>query len=98
MVHIKNCKSTVKCSMLKPVRIAAGLGNPPQPHYANYVKSHNDVIKQHTMYAAHELPQFVERMKALFATQKEEIKYAIVGMGEYRLLEKFNHLTVGTCR
>ena len=56
------------------MRIAAGLGNPPQPFYTtNDVESHNNVPKQHTKYAAQELPQFVEKMKSLIATQKQEI-------------------------
>lgn len=69
--------------MLKPVRIAAGLGNPPQPFY---IKSHNNVIKQHTKYAAEELPQLVEKMKGLIATQKQQIECAVVGMGSIDLL------------
>ena len=86
----------MKSSMLKPVRIAAGLGNPPQPFYTNDVKSHNNVIKQHTKYTAQELPQFVEKMKSLIASQKEEIERAVVGMGEYRLAHTFKNLTVDT--
>ena len=42
---VANCKEAVKTSMLKPVRVAAGLGNPPQPYYTNDVESHNNVIK-----------------------------------------------------
>ena len=29
---VANCKEAVKTSMLKPVGVAAGLGNPPQPY------------------------------------------------------------------
>ena len=93
---VKNCKDTVKMSMLKPVRVVAGLGNPPQPFYTNDVESHNSVIKQHVKYAAQELPQFVEKMKGLIATQKEEIERAVVGMGEYRLANTFKSLAVDT--
>ena len=93
---VKNCKDTVRSSMLKPVRVAACLGNPPQPFYTNDVESHNNVIKQHTKYAANELPQFVEKMKTLIATQKEEIERAVVGMGEYRLSHQFSHLATDT--
>ena len=94
---INNCKDTVKSSMLKLVRIAAGLGNPPQPFYTNDVESHNNVIKQHTKYAAQELPQFVEKMKGLIATQKQEIERAVVGMGEYRLADMI-HANIFRCQ
>ena len=80
--------------MLKPVRMCAGLGNPPQPFYTNDVESHNNVIKKHTNYTAHELPQFVEKMKSLIVNQKEEIERAVIGMGEYRMSKDFAHLAV----
>ena len=60
-----NCKEVVRSTMLKPVRMHAGLGNPPQPFYTNDVESHNNVIKKHTNYTAHELPQFVEKNENL---------------------------------
>ena len=80
--------------MLTPVRVAACLGNPPQPFYTNDVESH--VIKPHTKYAPNELPQFVENMKTLIATQKEETEHTVVGMGEYRLSHQFSHLVIDT--
>lgn len=80
---LKNCKKMVKTTMLKSVKVAAGLGNPPQPFYTNDVESHNNIIKQHFKYAAQELPQFVEKMKKLFITQKEEVERVVIGMGEY---------------
>lgn len=81
--------------MLKPVRICAGLENPPNPFYTNDVESHCNVIKKHTNYTAHELPQFVEKMKTLIIIQKEEIERAVIGMGEYRVAKNFSHLAVG---
>ena len=93
---VANCKETVKKTMLKPVRVAGGLGNPPQPFYTNDVESHNNVIKHHTKYTAQELPQFVEKMKALITTQKNEIERAVVGMGEYRVSHHFHNHVVDT--
>ena len=78
--------------MLMPVREAAGLSNPPQPFYTNDVESHNNVIKQHTKYTAEELPEFIEKMKRLMTTQKNEIERAVVGMGEYRVSHQFPNL------
>ena len=93
---VGNCKDMVKRTMLKPVRVSAGLGNPPQPFYTNDVESHNNVIKLHTKYTAQELPQFVEKMKALITTQRNEIERAVVGMGEYRVCPQFKHFTIET--
>ena len=80
---------------MKPVRKAAGSSNPPLPFYTNDVESHNNVIKQHTKYAAQELPQFVEKMKGLIATHNE-IECAVIGMGEYRLANTFKSIAVDT--
>ena len=89
-----NCKEVVRSTMLKPARMCAGLGNPPQPFYTNDVESHNNVIKKHTDYTAHELPQFVEKMKSFIINQREEIERAVIGMGEYRVSKEFDHLAV----
>ena len=91
---VKNCKETVRSSMLKPVRIRACLGNPPKPFYTNDVESHNNVIKQHTNYTAQELPQFVQKMKTLITTQKKEIERAVIGMGEYQVSSQFEKFAV----
>ena len=91
---VGNCKEVVQSTMLKPVRMYAGLGNPPKPFYTNDVESHNNVIKKHTNYTAQELLQFVEKMKSLIVNQKEEIEHAVVGMGEYRVSKDFAHLAV----
>ena len=93
---VVNCKEAVKATMLKKLRVAAGLGNPPQPYYTNDVECHNNVIKQQTNYRAQELPQFIESMKKMIENQKKEIERAIVGMGEYRLSSDFCELQVDT--
>ena len=92
---VTNCKDAVKTTMLKSLRVAAGLGNPPQPYYTNDVECHN-VIKQQTNYRAQELPQFVDSMKRMIENQKKEIERAIVGMGEYKIASEFSELQVDT--
>ena len=89
-----NCKVVVQSTMLKPVRICVSLENPPQPFYTNDVESHNNVIKKHTNYTAHELLQFVEKMKRLIINQREEIERAVIGMGEYWVSKEFDFLAV----
>jgi transposase-like protein len=88
---VTNCQEVVRTTMLKPVRMYAGLGNPHQPFYTNDVESHNNVIKKHI--TAQELPQFVEKMRSLIVNQKE-IECAAVGIGEHRVSKDFAHLAV----
>ena len=78
--------------MLKSLRVAAGLGNPPQPYYTNDLECHNNVIKQQTNYCAQELPQFIDSMKRMIENQKKEVERAIVCMGEYKISSEFSEL------
>ena len=91
---VSNCKQVVQTTMLKPLRMAAGLGNPPDPYYTNDVESLNKVIKHQVKYKAQELPQFVLSMKEMIENQKKDIEKAIIGMGEYRLVESCRHLAI----
>ena len=75
-------------------RICCGLGNPPAPFYTNNVESQNNVIKHQTQYKAKELPEFVATIQTMIANQKEEIVRAIAGIGEYQIVEKYQHLQV----
>ena len=93
---VKYCKIVVKNSMLKPHRIAAGLGNPPHPYYTNDVESMNKVLKHHTKCKVQELPQFIESMKKIMNDQKKEIERAIIGMGEYRVASAFKYLSINS--
>lgn len=60
--------------MLKHLRIAAGLGEPPQPY---------KVIRQQVKYKAQELPRFVMLMKEMIVSIKKAIEKAVINMGEY---------------
>ena len=91
---VEHCMESVKETMLKPLRIAARLGNPPLPFYTNEVESQNNVIKQQLSYRAQELPKFVESMRKMIENQRKDIERAVVSMGEYRLSKDFQHLSV----
>ena len=84
----------VQNTMLKSKRICCGLGNPPTPFHTNDVESQNNVIKHQTHYEAKELPEFVATIQTMIANQKEEIIRAIAGIGEYQIVEKYQHLQV----
>lgn len=70
---VEHCMESVKETMLKPLRIAARLGNPPLPFYTNEVESQNNVIKQQLSYRAQELPKFVESMRKMIENQRKDI-------------------------
>ena len=93
---VRNYKSEIRCSMLKKRRIAAGLGNPPDPFYTNDVESQNNVIKHQMNYRPQELPDFISSMKKMVDNQKKEIERAAAGIGEYRLVEDYKHLATET--
>ena len=84
----------VENTMLKPKRICCGLGNPPEPFYTNDVESQNSVIKHQTQYKAKELPEFVITIQTMISNQKEEIKKAIAGIGEYEIVDRCKDLRV----
>jgi len=91
---VQNCKSEVKETMIKQLRVKAGLGNPPDPFYTNDVESQNRVIKHQNEYKVQELPQFIESMKTMMISQKKEIQKAIANLGEYRMASDYQHLGV----
>lgn len=89
---LKNSKDPIKKTMLKSRRIQAGLGNPPEPFYTNDVESQNNVIKHQSKYRSQELPQFINSMRDMIVCQRKEIERAVIGIGEYRLSSRFQHL------
>ena len=93
---VKYCKDEVKDTMLKSKRIECGLGNPPEPFYTNDVESQNQVIKHQTQYKAKELPDFIATMQTMITNQKQEIERAVVGVGEYQLVDEYKHLKIPT--
>jgi hypothetical protein len=45
-------------------------------------------------YRAQELPQFISSMKTMMINQKKEVEKAVAGIGEYRVIEEYKHLSV----
>ena len=80
--------------MLKSVRLASGLGNPPGPFYTNDVESINRVIKRKTDYKTTEWPDFCRLARELVDDQESEIEKAIIGVGEYKLSDGYEHLQI----
>ena len=69
--------------MLPNVHTKAGLGCLPAPYYTNEVESKNKILKDEVKHRHTELPDFVEKVRALLEEQRLEIENAIVGTGQY---------------
>ena len=70
--------------MLRPVRVAGGLGDPPSEFCTNDSEAINSAIKQSLHFKKSDWPVFNDKMKKFVTEQQEEVCKAIVGLGEYR--------------
>ena len=90
----QECKcDLIKKCMLKPIRIEAGLGDPPLLFTTNASESINALLKRKVDYKKNELPEFLEKLKQAIDDQERELERAIIGRGKYRFATKFQHLT-----
>ena len=87
-----------KSCMLRPVRQAAGLGDPPSEFFTNDSEAINSAIKQYLKFKKLDWPTFNENMKRFIMEQQEEVSKSIVGMGQYILKEEYHHLAVTPSR
>ena len=85
--------------MLTEVRVAAGLGNPPNKWVNNRMESLNLVIKEQINNNAVDMVTFLEAVKEkVFDQQLEELVKGIYGMGGYRLVEELSSYQVDPVR
>ena len=91
---LKHCQEVVAKFMLPSIRTKAGLGFPPTPCYTNEVESKNKILKDEVEHRHTELPDFVDKMRALLQEQRLEIERAIIGTGEYRIKSEYSNLAV----
>lgn len=91
---LKHCREVVAKFMLPNVRTKAGLGCPPAPYYTNEVESKNKILKDEVEHRHTDLPDFVDKMRALLEEQRPEVEHAIIAIGEYRIKSKYSNLAV----
>ena len=87
-----------KSCMLKPVRQATGVGDPPSEFYTNDSEAINSAIKQYLKFKKSDWPTFNEKIKRFVLNQQEEVSKTIVGTGQYILKEEYQHLAVTPSR
>ena len=60
---------SIKKSLLKPIRVEAGLGDPPKEFTTNDVESRNFIIKYRLHLDKKNPQEFIERVKEIINTQ-----------------------------
>lgn len=93
--RLRPFSSTIEKCMLKSVRTAAGLGNPPNKYDNQRCESFNTSVKDNiqrkkvdqVVMIIHEVME-----ERVVESQKEELIKSIYCTGEYRLAEDYRHL------
>ena len=80
--------------MLKPVRIEAGLGNPPKEYTNNDPEAANFIIKHALKFDAKKPHEFIHEIKNIIETQYRNEDRAVFGKGPYEVRPEFQHLAV----
>ena len=81
----------MKNKMLRPVRIRAGLRNPPKPFFTNRVECGNSMISSETGHTESAVDKFVGHVQGLSERQARNVRWAIVNKGPYRLHPSLQH-------
>ena len=70
----------IKSTMLRPVRVAAGLGDPPSEFCTNDSEAINSSIKQFLHFKKSDWPIFNDKMKSFVMQQHEEVVKLLSGL------------------
>ena len=89
---VKHKADLMEKKMLKPVRIRAGLGQPPRPYYTNRVECANSLLSSETGHKELPVNEFVASMRALTERQARNVRWAIINKGPYQLHPDLSHL------
>ena len=81
----------IQDNMLRPIRLNAGLGNPPEAYY-NMPESVNKVIKIGVDFQKSEMSQFNVKMEKVIQQQWRDCESAVINRGPYALAVDYLHL------
>lgn len=85
------------CStMIASLHTRAGLGSPPGRFTVNSNKSLNNLLERKVDFRHTEWLQFNKTLQAVVKEQQDEFENAILGLGEYELVDEFKYLEVPT--
>ena len=82
----------IQDNMLRPIRLNAGLGNPPEAYYNNMPESANKVIKMGVDFRKSEMSEFNNKMEKAIQQQRRDCESAVINRGPYALADEFLHL------
>ena len=88
---LKYHASEMKACMLKPVRVAAGLGDPPAEFCTNDSEA---TLKQFLNFKKLDWPTFNDKIKAFTLQQQKEIEKTVLGIGQYRIRKEYQQFCV----
>ena len=83
----------IKSTMIRSVREAPGLGDPPSEFCTNDSEAINSALKQFLAFKKSDWPIFNEKMRK-FVSSQEEVCKSIICLGQYSLREEYQHLSV----
>ena len=76
--------------ILRPIRVQAGLGDPPSVFTTN--ASINALLKNKVEYRKNELPVFLDQLKEAIDEQEREVERAVIDRGKYRFRSDYRYL------
>ena len=82
----------IQDNMLRPIRLNAGLGNPPEAYYNNMPESANKVIKMGVDFRKSEMSEFNDKIERVIQQQRRDRESAVINRGPYALADEFLHL------
>ncbi len=91
---LTNKADAIRDTMLRPIRVECGLGNPPDPFTTNASESINAMLKRKVSYKQSELPAFIDHVKQLINEQEKEVERAVIKRGKYRFRKQYRFLEV----
>ena len=92
-LRVRPLKDTLMVCMARSVRVAAGLGDPPNKFHNQRAESINNVLKEEMGHVKVDQVALHELVEANMVDQQyEELSKALYGMGEYRLAHDFKYL------
>ena len=97
--RVRPLTETLKICMMKPVRVAAGLGNPPNKWHNQATEALHHVLKDEADGESLDQATIHENVNSRVVTlQKNEFVKALYGMGDYRLAPQYANLGVDPVR
>ncbi|CAH3047195.1 unnamed protein product, partial [Porites lobata] len=90
--YISEKEKMIQDNMLRPIRLNAGLGNPPEAYYNNMPESANKIIKMGVDFQKNEMSQFNDKMEKVIQQQRRDCESAVINRGPYALTDDYLHL------